>query len=172
MRRTTTSHVEQAAMTKQDPYPPGRCSRLQPPGDRRHARPDAAGRDHASQHCPHPGNCGKHTREPTKGITGLVYRSIQGTTRLVGSGIDALLGQLMPLLDQRADSHPRARAKPLLAALNGVLGDHLAASANPLAIPMQLRRDGQPLVLTKQDLAASIPARRPARFCFWCMGCA
>lgn len=103
-----------------------------------------------------PGPLGKYSQKPTSGITGLVYRTIQGTTRLVGSGIDALLAQLMPLLDREptGSSGPR---EAVLAALNGVLGDHLAASANPLAITMQLRRDGCPLVLTTRDLAASIP---------------
>ena len=103
-----------------------------------------------------PGPLGGHTQEPTTGITGLVYRSIQGVTRLVGSGIDALLAQLTPLLDQEAETSSGPR-EALLAALNGVIGDHLAASGNPLAIPMQLRRNGHPLVLTRQDLAASIP---------------
>jgi pimeloyl-ACP methyl ester carboxylesterase len=103
-----------------------------------------------------PGIVGNHTQEPTKGITGMVYRTIQGTTRLVGSGIDALLGQLVPLIDPQPTASSSTR-EALLAALNGVLGDHLATSDNPLAIPMHLRRDGHPLVLTKQDLAKSIP---------------
>jgi pimeloyl-ACP methyl ester carboxylesterase len=103
-----------------------------------------------------PGIAGKHTEAPTTGITGLVYRSIQGTTRLVGSGIDALLAQLAPLLDTQPAASSSTR-EAVLAALNGVLGDHLAASENPLAIPMQLRRDGQPLVPTEEALAASIP---------------
>ena len=103
-----------------------------------------------------PGPLGKHTQEPTSGITGLVYRTIQGTTRLVGGSIDALLGQLTPLLGGEPKASSVAR-EALLAAVNGVLGDHLAASANPLAIPMQLRREGHPLVLTAQGLAASIP---------------
>ncbi len=102
------------------------------------------------------GPLGQYTQEPTRGITGLIYRTIQDTTRLVGNGIDALLGQLIPLLEQEpAASADRREA--VMAALNGVLGDHLAASANPLAIPMQLRRSGQPLLLTAQNLAASIP---------------
>lgn len=104
-----------------------------------------------------PGPLGKFTQEPTKGITGLVYRSIQGTTRLVGSSIDVLLGQLLPLLENEPKASSGGR-EALLSAVNGVLGDHLAASANPLAIPMQLRRSGQPLALTKQDLASGIPA--------------
>ncbi len=103
-----------------------------------------------------PGPLGKHSQEPTKGITGMVYRTIQGTTRLVGSGIDALLGQLIPLLDKEPATSSSTR-EALLAALNGVLGDHLAASGNPLAIPMHLRRDGHPLSLATHDLAANIP---------------
>lgn len=104
-----------------------------------------------------PGPLGRYTQEPTKGITGLVYRTIQGTTRLVGSGLDVLLGQLVPLLETEPKASSGGR-ETVLSALNGVLGDHLAASANPLSIPMQLRRNGQPLTLTTQDLAASIPA--------------
>lgn len=99
---------------------------------------------------------GKHTHEPTRGITGLVYRSIEGTTRLVGGSIDLLLAQLIPLLGKQPASSSDTR-EALLAALNGVLGDHLAASANPLAIPMQLRHHGHPLVLEAQRLARAIP---------------
>ncbi|MFH1872956.1 MAG: alpha/beta hydrolase [Pseudomonadota bacterium] len=106
-----------------------------------------------------PGPLGQYTEEPTRGITGLVYRTIQGTTRLVGGGIDALLGQLTALLDREpaAASTTSATREALLAAVNGVLGDHLAASANPLAIPMQLRVEGQPLVLVPQALATRLP---------------
>lgn len=84
----------------------------------------------------------------TRGITGLVYRGIRGVTRLVGGGLDAVLAPAVARLGE--GSSPPGR-EALLAALNGVLGDHLAASGNPLAIPMRLRRDGQPLE------AAAIP---------------
>ena len=104
-----------------------------------------------------PGPLGKYTEKPTRGITGLVYRSIQGTTRLVGGGIDALLGQLLPLLEREPAASSAGR-EAVVAALNGVLGDHLAASANPLAIPMQLRQNGRPLALTAQDIAADVSA--------------
>jgi len=33
------------------------------------------------------------SEQPTRGITGLVYRSIRGVTRLVGGSIDALLAR-------------------------------------------------------------------------------
>jgi hypothetical protein len=42
-------------------------------------------------------------------------------------------------------------------ALNGVLGDHLLATANPLAIAMRLRCDGRPLALDRDALVAAIP---------------
>jgi pimeloyl-ACP methyl ester carboxylesterase len=91
----------------------------------------------------------------TGGVTGLVYRSVRGVTRAVGAGVDGLLGQLGPLL--KADD-PSPSREAVLAALNGVLGDHLAASANPLAIAMSLRSDGAALSLAKDDLRAAIPA--------------
>ncbi len=97
---------------------------------------------------------GTPTQEPTKGITGLVYKSIRGITCLVGGGIDAVLAQLVRQFDHAVSS---AEREAVLAVVNGVLGDHLAASENPLAIPMRLRRDGQPLELTGQALAGAIP---------------
>ena len=79
---------------------------------------------------------------PTSGITGLVYRSIRGVIGVVRHGLDRLLARLDPLLGQRSTWPGR---EALLAALNGVLGDYLEASANPLAIRMRVRRDGRPL---------------------------
>ena len=90
----------------------------------------------------------------TRGITGLVYRSVGGITRAVGIGLDAVLAPLAPLLGARA-STPRREA--IVAALNGVLGDHLAESRNPLAIAMRLRVGGRPLALEREALAAALP---------------
>jgi len=102
-----------------------------------------------------PGLLGVPTQKPAGGITGFVYKSIRGATRFIGGGIDVALGQLAKLLG-RSDSSPEREA--VLAALNGVLGDHLQDSANPLAIAMCLRRDGRPLELTRRELHAAIPA--------------
>lgn len=101
-----------------------------------------------------PGILGKSTQQPARGLTGFVYKSIRGVTRLVGGGIDALLGRLAPLLEHDASSPAR---EAVLAALNGVLGDHLQARGNPLAIPLQLRRDGQRLNLSRKALAGAMP---------------
>jgi len=100
------------------------------------------------------GRGGTQTPGRTRGLTGLVYRSVRGVTRLVGGGLDVILAQLRPTLAGRRSSPER---EAVLAALNGVLGDYLAASDNPLAIPMSLRRNGRPLVLETQTLAAAIP---------------
>lgn len=91
----------------------------------------------------------------TRGITGLVYRGVRGVTRLAGGGADAVLARLAAGVGDARESSPRREA--LLAALNGVVGDHLAASGNPLAIPMRLRRAGRPLELDARALAAAIP---------------
>lgn len=89
-----------------------------------------------------PGAVAEPSRGRTRGITGLVYRSIRGITRLVGGGIDAALAPFSPL--GKGSSSPGREA--WLAALNGVLGDHLVATGNPLAIPMRFRQDGAPAV--------------------------
>ena len=101
-----------------------------------------------------PGVFGVSTQKPARGLTGFVYKSIRGVARVVGGGINALLGQLAPLIGRGTSSLQR---EAVLAALNGVLGDHLAGSANPLAIAMAVRRDRHALELTRQALATSIP---------------
>jgi pimeloyl-ACP methyl ester carboxylesterase len=101
-----------------------------------------------------PGILAKPKQGRTTGITGLVYRSIRGVIGLVGSGLDGLLARLTPLLGERSTWPGR---ETLLAALNGVLGDYLAASSNPLAITMRLRRSGIPLPGESPSLGAAIP---------------
>jgi hypothetical protein len=108
-----------------------------------------------------PGPLGAVSQQPTGGITGLVYRSIRGVTRLVGGTVDALLGQLVRLLDTPQPLPSPAQRDALIAALNGVLGDHLAASANPLAIPMTLQHEGRTLSLAPAALSVALPQVRP-----------
>lgn len=90
----------------------------------------------------------------TRGITGLVYKSVRGVTRVVGGSVDVLLGLVGRALEP-AETGPEREA--LVAALNGVLGDHLAATSNPLATTMSFRRDGRTLVLETAALAADLP---------------
>jgi pimeloyl-ACP methyl ester carboxylesterase len=88
--------------------------------------------------------------ERTRGITGLVYKSVRGVTRVVGGTVDALLGWLGPTLSAAGvGSLPQGEREAVIAALNGVIGDHLAATDNPLAITMAFRHQGKPLVLDR-----------------------
>lgn len=97
---------------------------------------------------------GRPRAQRTRGLTGTVYGAIRGTTRLVGRFADAALRRL-PADGDEAPRSPKREA--LLAAINGVWGDHLEASGNPLAIPTSLRRDGRRVALTADGLKAALP---------------
>lgn len=79
---------------------------------------------------------------PTRGITGLVYRNIHRVSALVGTSLELSLTQLAPWLPPGRTSAGREAVR---SALNGVMGDYLAAAGNPLAIPMQLTDGVTPL---------------------------
>jgi len=73
----------------------------------------------------------------TRGITGLVYKSIYTVTQLLGSGVDRVLEKQQPLLealDKEKTETPERVA--VLSALNGVMGDQLVANNNQFATPM------------------------------------
>jgi pimeloyl-ACP methyl ester carboxylesterase len=80
----------------------------------------------------------------TRGITGLVYRSVQGSVRLIGRGIDLGLAPIMALLPDGESSPVR---DAFVSAVNGVYGDYLVRTGNPLAIGMELRHRGRPVDL-------------------------
>ena len=90
----------------------------------------------------------------TGGVTQLVYRDVRGTFRLTGKGISAAAA----LLDAKPDDQPTSRGREVaLAALNGVVGDHLASTGNPLALPMRFRRGGRALKLDRASLGEAFP---------------
>ena len=108
-----------------------------------------------------PGLAEPATPGRTGGITGLVYKTVRGVTHVVGGTTDALLAWLQPVVGP-SPGQPAARlATPereaVVAALNGVLGDHLAVTHNPLATPMALRTGGLALPLEAAGLAARLP---------------
>lgn len=74
-------------------------------------------------------------RRRTRGITRFVYSSVRGVTSVVGRALDAALG-VLPVPRAFAAATSGARA-----ALNGVCGDHLERSGNPLATPLELLPD-------------------------------
>mgnify|MGYP006281791533 CR=1 FL=1 len=81
----------------------------------------------------------------TTGLTGWIYRTVRGITHLSGRGTTWALGALGRALDRTPQPNSDARQR-LLSVLNGVVGDHLAASDSPLALPFSLRApDGRQL---------------------------
>lgn len=99
---------------------------------------------------------------PTRGITGLVYRSVRTVSRAVGAGVDLTLKQFAPMLENRLanlikSQSASARREAVLASINGVLGDYLVATDNPLAITMSFRQDGRALGLERDSLGNAFP---------------
>lgn len=82
---------------------------------------------------------GKSRAARPAGLTGLIYRSIRGTTRLIGHGLDAGLAPVAALLP---DGETSAGRDAWVSVINGVYGDHLEATGNPLAIEMSFRSNG------------------------------
>ncbi|MBT9486583.1 MAG: alpha/beta hydrolase [Rubrivivax sp.] len=88
------------------------------------------------------------------GLTGGIYDAVRGVARLSGRGFAALSGSG---LTQSASVPSSPARDAALAVLNGVWGDHLVATGNPLAIPMQWRRGGEVLASNRAGLAQQLP---------------
>lgn len=82
---------------------------------------------------------GASRAKSTRGLTGLIYRSIRGTTRVIGKGLDAGLTPVAALLPEGIPTEAR---NAWVSAINGVYGDHLERTANPLAIDMSFLHAG------------------------------
>ena len=103
------------------------------------------------------GPLGRPIAAPATGLTGFVYRRVRGVTRLVGRAVDAVLAPLGPCVPGTADWPGR---DALLGAINGVLGDHLEATDNPLQIRMQLRMNGHAVDGGPDEPVTPAPRRR------------
>ncbi|MDO8650612.1 MAG: alpha/beta hydrolase [Undibacterium sp.] len=97
---------------------------------------------------------GVPVHKPLSSAVSMLYGNIRAITSLVGSGIDTLLNWLTPLLAKNSGWPGR---EPVLAVLNGVLGDYLEQTHNPLSITMAFRYRGQTLTLEKQALTKAMP---------------
>ena len=91
---------------------------------------------------------GKPRSTRTGGIPRIAYQGVRSIAALVGSGVDEVLARFPSHWGQDALSH---RREAMLAVLNGVMGDHLAATGNPLALSAALRINGRPLALDQQS---------------------
>jgi len=87
-------------------------------------------------------------------LTAPVYGGIRAVARAVGGTLDLALAELAPLLGESAPGPARAA---VLSAVNGVLGDYLVDTNNPLALRMRLHHGGHPLELEREALRAAVP---------------
>lgn len=97
---------------------------------------------------------GRPLEGPVGHIVGPVYGRIRAATERVGAALDVALARLRPLL---GESVPGPEREAVLAALNGVLGDYLGETHNPLAIEMGLYHEGRPLSLEAAAVRAALP---------------
>ncbi len=91
----------------------------------------------------------------SSGLAGAVYGAVRGGMRLSGRGVDAALRLLEHAVVPSSGTSPERDA--FVAAINGLWGDHLERSANPLAIDMAVRRGGVALPLQRDELAQALP---------------
>ena len=83
----------------------------------------------------------------TSGLTGFVYRSIRATTRLVGKGLDVGMAPFTPLLPEESSTTAR---DAFVSVINGLYGDHLVRTDNPLAIKWVFGIRGKHLICKPQ----------------------
>ncbi len=100
-----------------------------------------------------PALLGRPLEAVTRLLTAPTYGAIRGVTSIVGIGLERVVSEIEPLLV----SQPGFERGTFLAALNGVLGDYLENTSNPLAIEMRLCHDGKPLEITRDALKARFP---------------
>ncbi len=79
-----------------------------------------------------PAVLGRPLEDAHRVLVAPIYGAVRGVTGLVGLGLDAALRRL-------SGSLPPGDPGDIVAAVNGVLGDYLAATGNPLALEMTLR---------------------------------
>ena len=84
----------------------------------------------------------------TTGLTRFIYQTIRTTTQLSIKGIDLALSQFTPASVEFKSSHQRNQ---WISMLNGVMGDHLTATNNPLALKMSWHH--QAASVTPQQMA-------------------
>ena len=106
---------------------------------------------------------------PTRIVQGVHDAISQGVYAAVrhGGGAAFALAAGIERLTTDASREPKGKELSVRSALNGVMGDRLAASGSALAVQMGLFADGQPLVVSSAALA-----HLPKRVCLFIHGLA
>ncbi len=107
---------------------------------------------------PSPATAGTPARRAHGYIATGVYKVIRGVNAGLREGVDKSFALLPRALGPAGSSAAETR---VVAALNGVFGDHLEATGNTLATTMTLRTPEQALDLEPTALAAQLPQASP-----------
>lgn len=87
-------------------------------------------------------------------VSGLIYNNVRWSTKHIGVGLDKALSLVTT---DREDQKISNRKEALRSVLNGVVGDYLEESNNPLAINMKFRHLGMSVDLSRENLQKLYP---------------
>ena len=87
-------------------------------------------------------------------IAGLAYKNVRWSTKLIGKGADKALGKLASVMGNLKMTEER---EVLRSVLNGLIGDHLEKTANPLKIDMQFRKQGEFFQVDRKSIETAYP---------------
>ncbi len=87
-------------------------------------------------------------------IAALSYKNMRRTTKFIGEGLDKGIRQLNPLLKEIKTTDEREAFRSVI---NGVVGDYLGDTENPLKITMQFRYQSKAIRLDKKSIEEAYP---------------
>ncbi len=98
---------------------------------------------------------------PSSRSHGLIAASVYASIRGVNAALRGTVDGALHFIPETGDASQEAADIKAVAALNGVAGDHLEDTGNPLATSMTLMTAGGPLPLDRDHLADAIPQASP-----------
>ena len=104
------------------------------------------------------GDAGHPARAVHDAITTMVYGTVRGAHRVLPRLAATIVTTAVPSARSIHDSQQGLR---VVAAVNGLWGDRIAARAQTLAIPMSIRLDGRDLVPMAADVGAAVANPTP-----------
>ena len=87
-------------------------------------------------------------------IAGVAYKNIRWSTKFIGKGADKALGKLASVMGNIKTTEER---EVMRAVLNGLIGDHLEKTDNPLKIDMQFKQGGKAFLLDSKSIQKAYP---------------
>ena len=87
-------------------------------------------------------------------IAGITFKSVKWSAKIIGASISKILELLTPVIGNIKSSDAKEKT---LSILNGVVGDYLVETENPLAIKMQFRYQSKVLQIDKKSVQESYP---------------